>query len=465
MNKAILFFLCLQIYTFKCSAIMHIVPLNTATIQAAIDISANGDTVLVLPGTWYENINFRGKNIVLTSRYFFTLDTADICQTILNGSQPVFPDTASCVIFNSGEDSTAVIQGFTITGGAGTRWLDVHGAGTYREGGGIITEFSSPVIRYNRIVNNQVFNVAGVNSTGGGGIRCGDGHPFIYGNLIAYNGGSYGGGVVFNYCPGAVLKNNIIAHNTGGQLMGGGGIWASGTNASSVLYLENNTIAYNYVSATGPAGGNGGALFSKAITIEARNNIIWGNKQSFGSTLRCVSGSVFIGSWLDVDSLIPGIGNINTDPLFVDTIWFLLTALSPCIDAGDSTLNVNDLVSLPQTAMFPSMGTERNDMGTYGGPLTLLLPVCSPGPSGMDELKTAEPISVYPNPVNGLLFISSNTVNIQRLELYQANGSFKINKHVKGTETSLSLKDMAPGIYFLKIIQESMVFLRKIVIQ
>src|SRR6516164_7182077 len=43
------------------------VPADQPTIQAAINAANSGDTVLVSPGTYYENINFNGKAITVTS--------------------------------------------------------------------------------------------------------------------------------------------------------------------------------------------------------------------------------------------------------------------------------------------------------------------------------------------------------------------------------------------------------------
>ncbi len=127
---------------------------------------------------------------MLTSRFARSHDLADIERTIIDGSRPRHPDTASVVLFVNEEDSTAVLQGFTITGGKGTVWLDAKDHVLFREGGGVLCELSSPVIRFNRIVDNEATAVReGVVSAGGGGIRCGYAEPTIANNVIRGNRG------------------------------------------------------------------------------------------------------------------------------------------------------------------------------------------------------------------------------------------------------------------------------------
>lgn len=53
-------FICSLFYLHAEAFIIH-VPGDYTTIQGAINASSNGDTILVEPGTYFENINFREK--------------------------------------------------------------------------------------------------------------------------------------------------------------------------------------------------------------------------------------------------------------------------------------------------------------------------------------------------------------------------------------------------------------------
>ena len=392
MKTIVLSFLLVCTMILNLGATILPVPGSYSTIQSAINASSAGDTIVVSPGTWYENINFRGKNVLLTSLYYLESDTSYILATIINGSTPVHPDTASCVIFNSGEDSTAILQGFTITRGQGTKWLDIHGAGLYREGGGILIELSSPTIRNNVITNNFATDMTGVTSSGGGGIRVGDGNPRIYNNLISYNEGRYGAGVVLNY-TGCKIRNNIICYNTGGQeFYGGSGIWIYSNLGTSPKIIENNTIADNYSSVTSFTGGI--SVWS-AGNVFVRNNIIRANHPSV--QLKTISAAPVV-EYSDVEGGYTGNGNIDLEPAY-DTYSYLLSSGSPCVDAGDPVTVYNDKTDHgnPSNALFPSMGSPRNDMGAYGGPLASVFPSFMTVTS-LDEGSSENNISLFPNP-------------------------------------------------------------------
>jgi len=228
------------------SAVIH-VPGEQPTIQAGIDAALPGDTVLVAAGTYTGNgnrdIDFSGKNIVLKSENGPDFTIID-CQGDLDYPHRGF-------IFHSGEDSTAVVDGFTIQGGYGLNdspdGLSV-GGGIYclnssptisnntisrnlvsddegpGRGGGISCEASSPTIRNNHI---------NANSAGrgwGGGIYCDSSNATISNNTIFGNLAHSGGGIDCGYSSDVTITNNVIIGNSAAY---GGGIYGSGSSSTT----------------------------------------------------------------------------------------------------------------------------------------------------------------------------------------------------------------------------------------
>ena len=345
-------------------------PADSPRMQAAVNAAEEGETVLVSPGVYYEDVQLRGRNIVLSSRFRVDQKPGLAAQTIIDGSRPSHADTASCLLIWKHETAATVVEGFTFRGGKGTVWKDPAGAGTFREGGGILTEFSSPILRHNIIRDNVVSPAtSGMVSSGGGGIRCGEGSPLIENNHIVHNrADGYGGGIVLNFCPNAMVRNNVIAFNYGGKDYSGGGFWATGQDANTLNTLINNTIAYNESPAGSPDfGGRGGGVWVFSIRVLAYNNIIWGNKQVSGKPINS-SGATTSFQYNCVETGYFGTGNIKTDPLFRDTIGFILEAGSPAIDAGRPLATDEDPSRNQRLATYPARGFTRCDMGAYGGP-------------------------------------------------------------------------------------------------
>ncbi len=435
--------------------IIH-VPDDQPTIQAGIDNAINGDTVLVAPGTYFENINFKGKNIVVASHFIFDDDLDFINSTIIDGSNSITTDTASCVMFCSGEDTTAVLQGFTITKGTGTHWIDPQfPIYTWHSGGGVFMFQSSPTIKNNYIINNHVDDNTGVSGASGGGICMYDGNPIITNNVIKNNTALYGAGVVIDY-SGCIFKNNIVAQNSGGQDYGGGGFWTIGNGVDPVI-IENNTIVDNESEL------KGGAMYLWSTQLTARNNIIWGNTQSSGGPVYLYNGGNAEITYTDIEGGYTGEGNIDVLPQFADTTFILLPG-SLCIDAGNPDEIYNDIEDPgnPGQALWPSKGELRNDMGAYGGPLTRLLQDFTTGIIIKLILFQEICVEVYPNPfsefttisVRGTLPGSEQMIEITNIkgqivkQILISNQSREHTWNGKNNEGA----EIQPGIYFCNLV-------------
>jgi len=214
---------------------------DAPTVQAGIDSSVSGDTVLVAAGTYNENVDFNGKDIVLRSQ-----DGPLV--TILDGSSR----SDSVVKFHNSESRAAMIIGFTITGGEGTRDFGSP------SGGGIKCLNASPTIRQNRIVGNSVSTQTG----NGGGIGVGSGSiptprpfPLIEQNLIANNSAIGNGGGLSLFHADATVINNVFRGNT--CTADGGGVW--------VLYYDANADLEQNEFWENQAGDHGGGIYGADI--------------------------------------------------------------------------------------------------------------------------------------------------------------------------------------------------------
>jgi hypothetical protein len=274
---------------YEHSAIIHI-PADFPTIQKGIDAATPGDTVLVAEGTYYEQINFKGKKpLIVASQFLMDGDTSHISKTIIDGSQLSNPDSATVVYFVSGEDTTSVICGFTIQGGKGTYW----NVWQSYIGGGIWIDSSSATVR-NNIIQNNILNdsLSSVSLGGcGAGIASSYGYPgwtIIENNTIRNNQvitkfDWIEGAGIYNYVTNTRIKNNRVTGNQGknfgyGYTAGGGIlVWSDYDNALIIqAEVTGNVIENNEAWANSWIGGGG--IFLGLAKTTFTNNIVNGNK-------------------------------------------------------------------------------------------------------------------------------------------------------------------------------------------
>jgi hypothetical protein len=348
------------------------VPADQPTIQAGINAASNGDTVLVSAGTYYENINFNGKAITVTSASGPGL-------TVINGQ-----NLGPVVTFTSNEPNSSILSGFTITNGYGTFDAGYEGGGILirvasptiqgnvitlngacSDGMGIAADGGGPLIQNNIIHGNTQMGCSG--GSGGGGVFVGgETNPRIIGNIIADNSDfSGGGGIEVNGTTGLVISNNVISGNSGGGIglfsYPGDGILVQNlivgnTNGPGISWYNtpavvvSNTIANNatyYYSGAGSEIAASG--MDNSLTIENNLLVATGNTPALScgnydnsNPPTFANNDVFSAGSSAYDASCPNLtgtsGNLTSDPLFVALLSdnYRIQVGSPAIDAGNN---------------------------------------------------------------------------------------------------------------------------------
>jgi len=381
MKNLLFVFILVLLCSFLNSTIIN-VPEDQPTIQAGIAAATNTDTVLVQPGTYVENINYNGKLITVGSLFLTTADTSYISTTIIDGDS-----LGSVVLFTSEEDSTAVLTGFTITNGSDTF------------GGGVnCIHSSSPDLKYLVIIDNYANN--------GGGINCnGNSNPSIS-NVIISDNSTFNGGGIYSYQSNPSITNTVI---TGNSASYGGGI---SCNDNSNISLINVTISDNIASTAG-----GGIECWNNSNPSLTNCILWNDSpQEIFLTSSSINAT-----YSDIEGGWGGVGNIDSDPLFVNAVSgdYHLQETSPCIDSGD-----------PASPLDPDGSIA--DMGAlyfqYEGPVWHI------STTGSDITGNGSELNPFATIQHGIIFCSDTDTVLVQPGIYYENINYNGKNIVVGSQ-------------------------------
>jgi hypothetical protein len=230
-----------------------------SAIQAGIDAANDGDMILVAPGEYVitEPVTYRGKAVIVKSEAGPEQDT-------IRMDTPADINRGSVVIFENGETTASVLEGFTITGGEGS----LEASRNEWVGGGIVFYASSGTVRNCAIVQNRAMH--------GGGVFCFDqGSAELIDCTIAGNSAElgWGGGVLAYSGSSLSLSNCIIRNNAAtGSMYGtgcGGGVCCF---RGSSMTMTDCTVAENSAGNTG-----GGVLSAENSSMTVTRCVIVGN--------------------------------------------------------------------------------------------------------------------------------------------------------------------------------------------
>lgn len=357
------------LYSQSAKAATFTVPGSSATIQGAINLASQGDTVLVSPGTYDEFVNINKANLILISTGGAAVTTI---QRNVNNDTPIVDITASGVTLGG------IGMGFTINqqdpGPAGVAHA---GNCAVRVKGDVIGTSTVSII--NNILNgNQVDEglLVNPNITGGALI--------VDSNLFGKIGGAFGfkDAMHFHFSnPGGGLNHNVAANNATIQILNNqgtdinrGAIYFHASIFKSRITVQNNSFSGTASSDYGFYCANDIEDFS-VCTIQGStfSNFDYGvyisdetNHGSILSVLNCtVNGFRDDGLYLDYSyeggtinvqgCLLNGNGTTAGYGIYTDTEYGSSTSISQC--------NISGVMDYGIYESYPEYGSSFSAIG------------------------------------------------------------------------------------------------------
>ncbi len=360
------------------------------SLEAALDAAQPNDEIWVAAGTYIpterlvptdpRSATFELRSGVALYGGFSGVETSLLERdwkahpVILSGDiseTNVITDNVYHVVYSSNVVSTTLLDGFTVTGGY------ADGVDEPRQrGGGLRNNSGSPRVTNVTFVDNLAqygggaYNDTGGNLTlvnvvfnhntaqiSGGGAFDEHGTMSLLNTVFNGNAAVAGGGGLYHRYDVVTLKNCVFNGNTSGTT--GGGLW----NEAGQPTMLNCTFSNNI------AASEGGAIYIWGVgtTFTIHNSILWGNTAPLNPQINNAVGNV---SYSLVQGGWSGIGNLNSNPQFVDAAAgnFRLSSSSPAINAGDSSVPALPAIDLDGN---PRIIGAAVDMGAYEAPISL----------------------------------------------------------------------------------------------
>ena len=485
------------------------------TIQNAVSLSSDGDTIVIYQGSYNEYISIGDKQLTIGSLFMFEPDQNELIDlTIVDGdsSQQIFSISGSQI----------EIIGLTLQNGYSDNWGGAISCGSYSDltiknsiiknshagssGGGINSN------RSNLFLDSVIFT--GNSSPGAGSINAGTTDESIIVEININNctfsdnysegttaGAQLGWGPSEVFISNSTFENNnsykcapfriytdfeidscVINNNYSESYSGGGAIFGPSTG-----FIKNSIFSNNSVDESNPNGNTGGLLIGDSVNVDIINctfvnntSIETGGLKTSGSSNTNIINSIFSGNtpdeigvyyWnescpaIEIDfSLIRG----GIESVYFDT--------STCnINWGENNIDADPLFCDPDSGDFslaegsPCIGTGQD--GVNIGALGIGCEALS-----SDETPSLTPIDYvlhqnYPNPFNPITkirFDLPEDADIQ-LSVYDVLGR-EVAELVNGRvlsgfhEVIWDASDVSSGVYLCQLTTLNSVITNKMVV-
>ncbi len=190
---------------------IHNVPTDYTTIQAAVNASADGDTVLLAHGTYYEQVNVNFRRLTLAGGFLFSHDTLDRDSTIITIPDSIrhgISDQRSVIHVHHSDDFRLI--GVTLRDGLGTGFQSLPTTEYAVQGGCLFADSSRLTLVGCRIIKGF--------AEGAGGLALQFGKIFLsetaFDSNQAVGGEGWSSGALFADTDSLIFLRNRFFHNS-----------------------------------------------------------------------------------------------------------------------------------------------------------------------------------------------------------------------------------------------------------
>jgi len=388
------------------------------SINAALAIAQENDTIRVAVGTYNENVLI-SRTVTLQGGWSLDFSVRNI-NVFSSTIHPLVISQSVVAIEGQSADPTAVmptLDGFVISGG------QAHLASNH--GGGLRIRDSNALVISNTIQDNTSFLL-------GGGVWVQRGAPILQGNHIMNNQTfglgqeAYGGGVQLESTQATLLDNLIAGNVISATEAYGGGLEISSTGTGQVTLMRNQFISNTALIDSSDSGFGGGiAVRSGQMRLED-SSLISNTAATNGGGLYLGGSSNLVGqdNVIQFNRAVQG-GGLYHNGQFASISNTLIFSNTASNGGGGLFINTGGRISFTNSALISNLAAQDGG-GIYNSGVISVSNTTVSGNSAASGMG------------GGIANIAQvNLVNVTVSDNSSSNGAGLFNNNVVNTKNSL----------------------------
>jgi photosystem II stability/assembly factor-like uncharacterized protein len=213
------------------------------------------------------------------------------------------------------------------------------------------------------------------------------------------------------------------------------------------LFFLNDSVGFVYgrneIWKTVDRGNNWNEISNGFFDTTLYKVVFRNENLAYAITATIISGSLVGGEDFYIYKTSDGCLNWEAQPYLADSVW------------------IRDITFTNDSTGYGVGGDKFN--GTTNG---VIIKTTNGGTAGINHLKKNQHFICYPNPARETLSIETTAFfGETTLALYNMNGQEVLKDQITNNKTTIDLSGLTSGVYFLKLMSEKVIEVKKIVIE